>query len=147
MAAIIVKCPACSAQNRIADTKQHQYPRCGKCKEKIAMDRHAVPVVLGDATLDEFLRSAKLPIVVDFFSPTCGPCTTLAPMLDQMARQFLGKVIVAKVDISQHPGCTAHFKIRGVPTLLVFKNGKQVDEIVGLPDLHHLIAKLSYYAG
>lgn len=147
MAAIIVRCPACSTQNRIADTKQHQSPRCGKCKEKIAMHNHAVPVVLGDATLDEFLQSAELPILVDFFSTTCGPCTTLAPIIDQVARQFLGKVIVAKVDINQNPGCKAHFKIRGVPTLLVFKDGKQVEQLVGLPSQQHLLDKLSYYAG
>lgn len=147
MPAIIVRCPTCSTQNRIADTKQHQSPRCGKCGEKIAMSNDAVPVILGDATLDTFLQSAKLPILIDFFSPTCGPCATLAPVIDQVARQFLGKVIVAKVDIDQNPGCTVHFKIRGVPTLLVFKDGKQVDQIVGLPNQRHLLDKLMYYAG
>ncbi len=147
MAAILVRCPACSTQNRIADIKQHQSPRCGKCGANIAMHNHAVPVVLGDATLDKFLQSTRLPILVDFFSPTCGPCATLAPILDQLARQFLAKVIVAKVDINQNPGCTAHFKIGGVPTLLFFKDGKLVDQIVGLPNQRHLLDKLSFYAG
>jgi len=111
------------------------------------MQDHAVPIVLGDATMDDFLQSAQLPILVDFFSPTCSPCATLAPMIAQVARQFFGKVIVAKVDINDNPGCTAHFKIHGVPTLLVFKDGKQVDQIVGLPNQHHLLDKLSHYAG
>jgi thioredoxin 2 len=147
MSAIIVRCPACSTKNRIADTKQHQHPRCGKCGEEIAMDHYAVPVVLGDATMNDFLQSEKLPILVDFFSPTCGPCATLAPIIDNLARQFLGKVILAKVDITHNPGCTSHFKVRGVPTLIFLKDGRQVEQIVGLPDRKHLLAKLEYYAG
>ena len=96
--------------------------------------------------MDEFLQAAKLPVLVDFFSPTCGPCSSLAPLLDSMARQFFGRIILAKVDSSSNPGCAAHFQIRGVPTLIFFKNGRKVEEMVGLPDISHLKAKMEYYA-
>jgi thioredoxin 2 len=103
--------------------------------------------MLGDATLHDFLQGAKLPVLVDFFSPTCGPCASLAPLLDNLTRQFFGKMIVVKVDTSKHLGCASHFQIRGVPTLIFFKDGRILDQIVGLPDVNHLKAKMAYFAG
>ena len=146
MGFIIVKCPACEVKNKISDTKQHLQPRCGKCRGPLDIRSQAIPVVLEDATMDEFLQTAKLPVLVDFFSPTCGPCASLAPLLDSLVSQYFGKIIVAKVDTSKNPGCAAHFQIRGVPTLIFIKNGKIVEQIVGLPDASHLKAKFEYYA-
>lgn len=146
MNTIIVKCSACGAKNRVADTKQHLGPLCGACGEKVDVRSFAVPVLLGDATMDKFIRSVKLPVMVDFFSKSCGPCATLMPIIDSMARQYLGKVIIAKVDAGNNPGCTAHHRIKGVPTLIFFKDGEAVDEIVGVPERSHLQAKLDYYS-
>lgn len=146
MNSILVKCFSCGTKNRVADTKQHLAPLCGKCGEKVDITNFAVPVIIGDTTMDSFIRSVKLPVMVDFFSLTCGPCATLMPIIDSIAKQYLGKVIIAKVDIGKNPGCAAHYHIRGVPTLLFFKNGKAIDEIVGLPDRSHLLAKLDYYS-
>jgi thioredoxin len=147
MGSIIVRCQTCETKNKIDEMHQHLHPRCGKCREILEIRHYVVPVALGDATLDEFLRAAKLPVLVDFFSPTCGPCASLAPHLDNLARQFFGKMIVAKVDGSKHPGCISHFQIRGVPTLIFFKNGRVLEKIVGLPDTNHLKAKMAYFAG
>lgn len=147
MGAIIVICDGCAAKNKISDMKQHLHPRCGKCRKALDIRDHAVPIDLGDASLDEFLKAAQLPVLVDFFSPTCGPCASLAPLLVSLARQFLGRILVAKVDTSKNPGCAAHFHIRGVPTLIFFKNGRELEQIVGLPDTSHLQAKMEYYAG
>lgn len=147
MGEVIIKCAKCEAKNKVVDVKQHLQPRCGKCKEPLAIKSQAIPVELGDATMDAFLQAAPLPVCVDFFSPTCGPCRSLAPVLDDLTRQFFGKVIVAKVDTSKNPGCATHFQIRGVPTLLFFKNGKVVEQIVGLPETGHLKAKMTYYGG
>lgn len=147
MGAVIIQCAKCETKNKVIDVKQHLQPRCGKCKGPLGIKNQAVPVELGDATMDAFLQDASLPVCVDFFSPTCGPCRSLAPVLDDLTRQFFGKVIVAKVDTSRNPGCSAHFQIRGVPTLLFFKDGKMVDQIVGLPEASHLKAKMTYYGG
>ncbi|MFH0783922.1 MAG: thioredoxin domain-containing protein [Pseudomonadota bacterium] len=147
MGAVVIQCAKCETKNKVADVKQHLQPRCGKCKEPLDVKSHAVPVELGDATMDAFLQAARLPVCVDFFSPTCGPCKSLAPVLDDLTRQFFGKVIVAKVDTSKNPGCATHFQIRGVPTLLFFQKGKMVEQIVGLPEPGHLKAKMTYYGG
>jgi thioredoxin 2 len=146
MDAIIAKCHECGAKNRIAAGKQHLRPRCGKCGAQIEISGVAVPVAIGDNTMDSFINSVKLPVMVDFFSPTCGPCTTLMPFIDAMAGQYLGKVIIAKVDTSRNPGCAAHYRIKGVPTLIFFKSGRVVEEMVGLPDKIQLRAKLDYYS-
>lgn len=143
---IRVRCSACATLNQISDRKQHLKARCGKCREAISIGAHAVPVVLDDTSMDAFLQSTGLPVLVDFFSPICGPCTTLAPLLDSLAKQFLGRVVVAKVDTGMNPGCTAHFHIKGVPTLIFFKDGREVEQLVGLPDKNHLLAKMEYYA-
>jgi len=110
------------------------------------MRADAVPVHLTDADMDAFIKSATVPVLVDFFSPTCGPCQALAPQLDKLVGEFLGRLIIAKVDTSRNPGCATHFQIRGVPSLLFFKNGNVVDQIVGLPESGHLRDKLNYWS-
>jgi len=147
MGSITIKCPACETKNKISDIKQHLHLRCGKCRQSLDMRSHVVPVDLGDASMDAFLQVANLPVLVDFYSPTCGPCARLSPLLDSFARQFLGRIIVAKVDTSKNPGCSAHFQIRGVPTLIFFKNGRAVEQILGLPDANQLKVKMEYFAG
>lgn len=147
MAVIIAVCGECEGRNRIPDVKQHLKVRCGKCKELLDVEPYAISVILSDNDMDAFIKSCELPVMVDFFSPACGPCRTLAPFLEKMAREFFGRLIVAKVDTTRNPGCAAYYKITGVPTLIFFQGGKRVDQIVGLPELGHLQAKLRYYAG
>lgn len=146
MTAIFVSCPTCSTKNRVPATKQHLAVRCGRCKERVDIKKAAIPVELGDKTLDNFIRSVHLPILVDFFSPGCGPCMALAPLLIEMARTYLGRIIIIKVDTSKNPGCAAYYRIKGVPTLLFFKDGKVLEEIVGLPEKNYLLQKLDYYS-
>lgn len=146
MTAIFVTCSTCSTKNRVPATKQHLSVRCGRCKGRIDIKDSAIPVALGDKTLDNFICSVHLPILVDFFSPACGPCMTLAPLLVKMARTYLGRIIITKVDTSQNPGCAAYYRVKGVPTLLFFKDGKVLEEIVGLPEKNYLLQKLDYYS-
>lgn len=146
MAAILVTCDACSAKNRVLATKQHLTVRCGRCKGPIDIRDSAIPVDLGDKTMDAFIRSVPLPVLVDFFSPTCSPCRTLAPLLIEATRTYLGRVIITKVDTSVNPGCSAYYRVKGVPTLIFFKDGKVLEEIVGLPETNYLLEKLDYYS-
>jgi thioredoxin 2 len=146
MTAILVKCPTCGTKNRVVATKQHLPVRCGRCKGRIDIKDSAIPVELGDKTLDTFIHSVHLPILVDFFSPACGPCITLAPLLNEMAKTYLGRIIITKVDTTKNPGCAAHYRVKGVPTLIFFKDGKVLEEIVGLPEKNYLRQKLDYYA-
>jgi thioredoxin 2 len=95
----------------------------------------AVPVELNDSEFQDFINQATKPLMVDFFSPTCGPCRMLAPVIDTMTKKFFGRVIIAKLDTSRHQMSASQYQIRGVPTLLFFKNGQLVDQVTGaLPE-------------
>ena len=146
MNSIVVACSNCSTKNRIPADKQHLGPKCGSCKASISLAGSAVPVELDDATLAGFISQASKPVMVDFFSPTCGPCRMLAPTIDSMAKKFIGRIIIAKLDTSRNQMASAQYKINGVPTLLFFKNGALVDQKTGaLPenDLAQLLERLA----
>ena len=135
MNSIVVACTSCSTKNRIPADKQHLGPKCGSCKTAISLLNSAVPVELDDSNFQGFINQASIPVMVDFFSPTCGPCRMLAPVIDAMAKKFLGRVIIAKIDTSLHQMSASQYKIRGVPTLIFFKNGQLVDQKTGaLPE-------------
>ena len=139
-------CNNCGTKNRIPADKQHLGPKCGKCKTAISLSTAAVPVELDDSTFTGFISRAAKPVMVDFFSPTCGPCRMLAPVIDTMARKFYGRVIIAKLDTSRNQMTAAQYRIKGVPTLLFFKNGKLVDQVTGaLPeqDLARLLERFA----
>jgi len=131
MNSLIVKCKHCNTKNRIPTAKQHLGPKCGKCKNKLEMTDHAVPVELDDPTFNDFISQASLPTMVNFFSPTCGPCQTLAPAVERLAAKYFGRAIIAKLDTSRHPLAASRYGIRGVPTLLFFKGGQLRDQLTG----------------
>lgn len=142
MHTIIVKCPSCGTGNRIPAVKQHLRPRCGRCKKPLPMAAEAVVVALGAGELAGTIRRSELPLVVDFYSPTCGPCRTLAPILDTLAKRFFGRAVLAKIDISTNPASAQEYDIRGVPTLLFFKNGVLQDRLAGAPPEAALAARI-----
>ena len=135
MNSIIVACSGCGQKNRIPADRQHLGPKCGSCGNPIDLSRGAVPVELDDSSFASFISQATKPVMVDFFSPTCGPCQMLGPVIDNMARQFVGKVIIAKMDTSRNSTVPGQFRIRGVPTLIFFREGREEDRLVGaLPE-------------
>jgi len=77
------------------------------------------------------VEKSPVPVVVDFFATWCGPCKMVAPILEELSREFDGKVRFGKVDIDESPGLASKFKIRGVPTMLMFKDGQPVENLVG----------------
>ena len=79
-------------------------------------------------------RSKSVPVVVDFWAEWCGPCRRLAPTVDELANDYNGKVVVAKMNVDENPSTPMRFSIRGIPTLLLFKKGQLVEQVVGLAD-------------
>ena len=145
MNSIVIACSNCGTKNRIPADKQHLGPKCGSCKTAISLAGSAVPVELDDATLSRFIIQASKPVMVDFFSPTCGPCRMLAPHIDTMAKKYLGRVIIAKLDTSRNQMAAAQYKIKGVPTLIFFKNGQLVDQVTGAPPEQELNSLLERF--
>ncbi len=88
-------------------------------------------VILQDATFDKEVLKSDVPVLVDFWAVWCGPCKAIAPAVEELAKQYKGKVKVAKMDVDEHQQVPQQYGIRSIPTLLLFKGGRVVDTIVG----------------
>ena len=127
----ILQCQSCGVKNRIPLNKQHLKPKCGRCGHVLEPFAGGKVVELDASSFDKTIGSSSLPVMVDFYSPSCGPCHMLAPVIETLARQYAGKIIIAKYDTSRYQVAASRFQIKGVPTLIFFKQGKVVDQIVG----------------
>jgi thioredoxin 2 len=128
----VVPCAFCSTLNRIDLTKLSNGPKCANCHRPILLDR---PIKATTATYDKTLQGTTVPVLVDFYADWCGPCHMMAPALDEFARQHAGAALVLKLDTDAEPTIAARYGIRGIPTLIVFEQGKEKGRHVGVADL------------
>ena len=89
-------------------------------------------IQLTDDTFDKDVIQSSQPVLVDFWAPWCGPCRMLAPVVEEIAKEYTGKVKVGKINTDEHPNAASRFKISAIPTLLFFKEGKVVEQLVGV---------------
>lgn len=144
---LIAACPDCGARNRIPADKQHLGPKCGRCGKRLNLSGAALPIEVSDAEFPGLIAKADLPVLTAFLSPTCGYCRMMAPILDRLARRFLNRFLVARLDVSRNPHTPSRFRIRGVPTLIFFKEGKQVDQMTGAAAEGELARKMEALLG
>lgn len=139
--AITVRCQFCEAWNRIASEKVTDGPKCGKCARPILLER---PVTLTDDTFFRTINESDVPVFVDFYADWCGPCRMMAPAVDALAANVQGKALVAKLNTDHSSRTAGGFDIRGIPTVIVFQNGKEVVRQSGamtLEGLKELLAR------
>ncbi len=103
------------------------------------------PIIVSDRNFDQTVKSYAL-VVVDCWAAWCAPCRAIAPMVEQLAKEYSGKVVFGKLNVDENPETTQKFGIMAIPTLLVMKNGNEVDRIVGLLPKDQLQAKITTYA-
>ncbi len=89
------------------------------------------PIVVNDNSFEQVVLQADKPVLVDFWAPWCRPCLMVAPILDELAAEYSGRVSIARLDVDQNPKTAARYSIMSIPTLLLFKNGEPVSHIVG----------------
>jgi len=149
----IQTCPKCGAKNRVDERAAVvSQPVCGKCGEKLPEagapapgTDNGKPQVVSDATFASHVvaASSSVPVLVDCWAPWCGPCRMIAPVLDQLSAESGGRYKIVKLNVDENPRTSAQFQIRSIPTMLIFKNGQVVDQIVGAVPKQTIAARLA----
>ena len=138
----LVVCPKCEKLNRVPLEKtSNAVPICGNCKAELSLKDNVQEI--SDTALSRLIRSADKPVIVDFWAEWCGPCKAFAPTYKNAANQMAGQMIFAKINTESFPQISQTFQIRGIPTLIVFKNGIEVDRQSGAMPLPMLMQYLS----
>ncbi|MFC1840159.1 thioredoxin [Thermodesulfobacteriota bacterium] len=133
MESIIIKCDSCRVKNRIPSSKTSGNPLCGKCGTPLnIMDSPGVPVDINDQSFESEVLSCPGVVLVDCWAPWCGPCRMVAPVLEELASEYRGKVKIVKLDTDENPKAAMKYNIRSIPTMLIFKGGDHIDTLVGV---------------
>jgi thioredoxin 2 len=130
--ATVLTCPSCGAKNRVPLQKVEQglKPVCGRCKQPLPAVG-TQPFTVTDATFAAEVEASTLPVLVDAWAAWCGPCRAIAPIVEQLAAELAGRVRVGKLNVDENPHTSQRFALRSIPTLLIFKGGREIDRIVG----------------
>ena len=143
----IVTCPDCGAKNRIDESKAAQAkPKCGRCGSQLSASTgtSGEPLVVTDATFANQVLSVKSkPVLVDCWAPWCGPCRMLEPTIKQLAAESGGRYVIAKLNTDENQRTASQYRIDGIPTMLVFKDGQLVDKLVGLQPKQAIASRLA----
>ena len=139
MESLLVACAECGTANRVPAARLEESPRCGKCKAALLEGK---PVALDAAQFDPFLGRNSLPVVVDFWADWCGPCHAMAPAFERVAGEMKTRARFAKLDTERAQPIAARYGIRSIPTLIVFREGREATRTSGAMDARSLSAWL-----
>ena len=128
----VIRCPQCGAHNRVAleRLRQQLEPICGQCKTPLPLPTE--PLVVTDQSFAGEVERSPLPVLVDFWAAWCGPCRMLAPVIEELARELAGRARIAKLNIDENPLTARRFGVSSIPTLLIFKDGREAERLVGV---------------
>ena len=138
--AVIYRCASCGQNNRLSPARLREGPVCGKCHQPLLPTK---PVAVTDATWSQEVEQSPIPVLVDFWAPWCGPCRAIAPVLDQLAGERAGRLKIVKLNVDENPRSAGRFDVQAIPTMILFRGGKLVDQIRGAVPKPALEARLA----
>jgi len=134
----LLECTDCGAVNRLALGFLDKKPVCGRCKATLTTP----PWIITEANFTSAVEQSPLPVLLDLWAPWCGPCRLMAPVIDQLATELVGQVRVAKLNTDESQGIAQRFRIQGIPTLLIIRNGREIERMVGAYPKAAILQKL-----
>ncbi len=137
--ALHIVCPHCHTTNRVQSAQLGQAPDCGSCHRPLFT---GAPAELDATSFDKHVQRSHIPVLVDFWAPWCGPCRKIAPIVNELADDFHGRARVAKVNVDEAGALAQKFGVQAIPTLLIFKGGRVVDQATGFRSKAELAAQL-----
>jgi thioredoxin 2 len=139
---VIVACSSCSRPNRLPAARLLEKAHCAACKCALLPPSKPIAVET-EQDFEELLRDAPAPVVVDFWASWCGPCRAVAPEVEKLAGQRGGSVVVAKVDTDALPDVAGRYGIRSIPTIILFRDGKEAKRVMGAMPASNIAAGLA----
>lgn len=131
---MIIRCLNCGAKNRMPEERLNERPLCGRCKAPLVVRDEksvSVPVEVTDDSFAAEVISSTAPVVVDCWAPWCGPCRSIAPVMEELAAKYSGVAKIAKLNVDDNTAIASQYNIRSIPTLLFFKSGRLADNLIG----------------
>ena len=142
-----IRCSACGTKNRIPSDKSDATAKCGRCSAFLDTSDlfSGKPMVVTDNDFSKKVLKSPIPVLLDCWAPWCGPCRMIGPVMDEIAKEYSGRIRICKLNVDENPLTSAKYNIASIPTMLIFDRSQLKDTLVGALPKQQIISKISAF--